>query len=113
MLQARKGPLESFHNVTYTAEALEFAVHASAGYLPERSLPGKAVELLDAAGSLVRCQGTPPDEVAEAGKRLKFISLRVENAIANHEFEKARFYSDEERKEKREPARPQGEAPSQ
>ena len=100
VLQARKGPLESFHDVTYTAEALELAVHASAGYLPERSLPGKAVELLDAAGSLVRCQGTPPDEVAEAEKRLKFISLRVENAIANHEFEKARFYSDEERKEK-------------
>jgi ATP-dependent Clp protease ATP-binding subunit ClpC len=100
VLQARKGRLESFHDVTYTAEALEFAVHASAGYLPERSLPGKAVELLDAAGSLVRCQGTPPDEVAEAEKRLKFISLRCENAIANHEFEKARFYSDEERKEK-------------
>jgi ATP-dependent Clp protease ATP-binding subunit ClpC len=100
VLQARKGPLESFHDVTYTAEALEFAVHASAGYLPERSLPGKAVELLDAAGSLVRCQGTPPDEVAEAEKRLKFISLRFENAIANHEFEKARFFSDEERKQK-------------
>jgi ATP-dependent Clp protease ATP-binding subunit ClpA len=30
----------------------------------------------------------------------KFISLHGENAIANHEFEKARFYSDEERKEK-------------
>ena len=25
---------------------------------------------------------------------------RMENAIANHEFEKARFYSDEERKER-------------
>jgi ATP-dependent Clp protease ATP-binding subunit ClpC len=101
VLEARKVPLERFHDVTYTAEALEFAVHASASYLPERALPGKAVELLDAAGSLVKVrQGTPPEEVAEAGKRLKFISLRFENAIANHEFEKARFYSDEERMEK-------------
>ncbi len=113
VLQARKGPLESFHDVTYTAEALEFAVHASAGYLPERSLPGKAVELLDAAGSLVRCQGTPPDEVAEAEKRLKFISLRVENAIANHEFEKATVLFRRRTQGEREPARPQGEAPSQ
>src|SRR3972149_11576414 len=32
--------------------------------------------------------------------RLKFIVHRMENAIANHEFEKARFYSDEERKER-------------
>ncbi|MFY9661116.1 MAG: ATP-dependent Clp protease ATP-binding subunit, partial [Terriglobales bacterium] len=32
--------------------------------------------------------------------RIKFIVHRMENAIANHEFEKARFYSDEERKER-------------
>lgn len=45
-------------------------------------------------------QGAPPAEVAEAEKRIKLISLRLESAIANHEFEKARFYSEEERKEK-------------
>src|SRR5712692_41647 len=33
-------------------------------------------------------------------KRVKFVVHRMENAIANHEFEKARFYSDEERKER-------------
>jgi ATP-dependent Clp protease ATP-binding subunit ClpC len=33
-------------------------------------------------------------------KRIKFVVHRMENAIANHEFEKARFYSDEERKER-------------
>jgi len=101
VLKARKGGLERFHDVTYSAEALEFAVHASASYLPERALPGKAVELLDAAGSLVKVrQGAPPDEVVEAEKRIKFVSSRLESAVANHEFEKARFYSDEERKEK-------------
>jgi ATP-dependent Clp protease ATP-binding subunit ClpC len=101
VLEARKVPLERFHDVTYTAEALEFAVHASGSYLLERSLPGKAVELLDAAGALVKLRrGPPPDEVAEAEKRIKFVSLRLESAVANHEFEKARFYSDEERKEK-------------
>src|SRR5258705_11235047 len=41
-----------------------------------------------------------PDEVAEVQKRVKFITHRMETAIANHEFEKARFYSEEERKEK-------------
>jgi ATP-dependent Clp protease ATP-binding subunit ClpC len=38
--------------------------------------------------------------VAEMQKRVKFITHRMETAIANHEFEKARFYSEEERKEK-------------
>ena len=45
-------------------------------------------------------QTTLPSEVADIQKRIKFIVHRMENAIANHEFEKARFYSDEERKER-------------
>lgn len=32
--------------------------------------------------------------------RIKFIVQRMEGAVANHELEKARFYSDEERKER-------------
>jgi ATP-dependent Clp protease ATP-binding subunit ClpC len=101
VLEARKGGLERFHDVTYATEALEFAVDAAGSYLPERALPGKAVELLDAAGSLAKLrQGAPPDTVVEVEKRIKFISLRGESALANHEFEKAMFYSEEERKEK-------------
>jgi ATP-dependent Clp protease ATP-binding subunit ClpC len=41
-----------------------------------------------------------PDEIVETMKRIKFIAQRMENAIQNHEFEKARFYSDEEKKER-------------
>jgi ATP-dependent Clp protease ATP-binding subunit ClpC len=41
-----------------------------------------------------------PEEITEVQKRIKFIVHRMENSIANHEFEKARFYSDEERKER-------------
>jgi len=39
-----------------------------------------------------------PEEVVALEKRLEFIVQREENAIANHEFEKARFYSDEQQK---------------
>ena len=41
-----------------------------------------------------------PEDIVEVQKRIKFIVHRMENAIANHQFEKARFYSDEERKER-------------
>ena len=41
-----------------------------------------------------------PDQVTEVQKPIKFIVHRMENAIANHEFVKARSYSDEERKER-------------
>ena len=100
MLKARKSRLEKFHAVTYTEEALDFAAHSSAGYLSGSPLPGKAIELLDAAGSLVKLrQGAPPREIADAEKHIRSIIHRMETAIANHEFEKARYYSDEERKE--------------
>ncbi len=99
-LKARKSRLEKFHGVTFTEEALDFAAHSAAGYLPGSPLPGKAIELLDAAGSLVKLrQGAPPQEIADAEKHRRSIIHHMETAIANHEFEKARFYSDEERKE--------------
>ena len=92
---------EKFHAVTYTDEAIETAVYASSRFIPDRFLPDKAIDLIDEAGARVKLrQTTLPDEVADIQKRIKFIVHRMENAIANHEFEKARFYSDEERKER-------------
>jgi hypothetical protein len=42
----------------------------------------------------------PIEKLAQLQKRIVSIVGAMENAIANHEFEKARFYSDEERKER-------------
>jgi hypothetical protein len=42
----------------------------------------------------------PAEKLAQILKRIDFIVEGMERAIANHEFEKARFYSDEERKER-------------
>src|SRR5246500_3544915 len=96
-----KDRYEKFHAVSYTEEAIEFAVSHSNRYIPDRFLPDKAIDLLDEAGARVKLRQTSlPDEITEVQKRIKFIVHRMENAIANHEFEKARFYSDEERKER-------------
>jgi ATP-dependent Clp protease ATP-binding subunit ClpC len=92
---------EKFHAVAYTDEAIETSVFASSRFIPDRFLPDKAIDLIDEAGARVKLrQTTLPTEVAEIQKRIKFIVHRMENAIANQEFEKARFYSDEERKER-------------
>ena len=92
---------EKFHAVAYTDEAIENAVYTSTRFIPDRFLPDKAIDLIDEAGARVKLrQTTLPGEVADIQKRIKFIVHRMENAIANHEFEKARFYSDEERKER-------------
>jgi ATP-dependent Clp protease ATP-binding subunit ClpC len=96
-----KEKYEKFHAVSYTDEAITFSVTHSSRYIPDRFLPDKAIDLIDEAGARVKLRQTSlPEELTEVQKRIKFIVHRMENAIANHEFEKARFYSDEERKER-------------
>src|ERR1700752_2149888 len=96
-----KDKYEKFHAVSYTDDAITFSVSHSSRYIPDRFLPDKAIDLIDEAGARVKLRQTSlPEELTEVQKRIKFIVHRMENAIANHEFEKARFYSDEERKER-------------
>ncbi len=101
VLQGVRERYEKFHAVTYTEEALHYAVYLSNRYIPDRFLPDKAIDLIDEAGARVKLrQSMLPEEITEVQKRIKFITHRMETAIANHEFEKARFYSEEERKER-------------
>ena len=45
---------ETFHQVHYTAEALEAAVYQSHRYIPDRFLPDKAIDVIDEAGARVK-----------------------------------------------------------
>lgn len=101
VLHGIKAAYETFHNVSYTDDAIAHAVLCATKHIKSGGLPGTAVDLLDAAGAAAQVQkGLMPGEIVEVQKRLRFIALRMEASVANHEFEKARFYSQEERKER-------------
>jgi ATP-dependent Clp protease ATP-binding subunit ClpC len=101
VLQGVKKVYESFHGVAYSDDAIDYAVACANKCIKNKSLPGTAVDLIDAAGAAAQLQqGLLPEEVVEVHKRIRFIVQRTEASIANHEFEKARFYSAEERKER-------------
>ena len=101
VLQGIKSVYEGFHNVTYTNAAITHAVFYASKYIKAGCLPGTAVILIDEAGAAAQLQqGSLPEEVVEVRKRIRFIVHRFESVVANHEFEKARFYSGEERKER-------------
>jgi ATP-dependent Clp protease ATP-binding subunit ClpC len=101
VLQGIKGAYEKFHNVSYMDEGIAHAVHCAEKYIKNKSLPGIAVDIIDEAGAAAQLeQGSLPAEVVEVQKRIRFIVHRMEASIANHEFEKARFYSQEDRKER-------------
>ncbi len=59
---------EQYHHVTYTDEALEFAVKASAKHLSDRFLPDKVIDLIDEAGAWREMH--PTDEGAIVDKPL-------------------------------------------
>jgi ATP-dependent Clp protease ATP-binding subunit ClpC len=56
ILQGVRHRYEEFHGVHYTEECLQSAVNLSTRYITERSLPDKAIDLLDEAGSRVKLQ---------------------------------------------------------
>jgi ATP-dependent Clp protease ATP-binding subunit ClpC len=100
VLQVEKDRFEKFHSVQFTDQAITAAVVLSNRLIANHALPDKAIDVIDDAGAYVKMKqekAVLPEEVIEARKRLKFIAARHENAVENHEFEKARFYSDEER----------------
>jgi ATP-dependent Clp protease ATP-binding subunit ClpC len=101
VLVSAKAHLEKFHSVKYTDDAIQRAVRYASSYVKDRHLPDKALDLMDEAAAYVNARpANVPDEILELRKRVKFIIERMENSIANHESQKARFYSDEERKER-------------
>ena len=42
---------EKYHNVNYSEDAIEQAVHLSERYINERKLPDKAIDILDEIGA--------------------------------------------------------------
>jgi ATP-dependent Clp protease ATP-binding subunit ClpC len=100
ILRGTRERYERYHGVTYTDEALQYAVYHSRSYMLHRFLPDKALDLLDEAGSWIKLRQSLPEEIVEARKSVKSAQAREDAAIMNHEFEKARFYSDEARTER-------------
>ncbi|HET9363464.1 MAG TPA: Clp protease N-terminal domain-containing protein [Candidatus Angelobacter sp.] len=102
ILQGIKGRFEKFHSVEYTDDALTAAVVYSSRYVKNRPLPDKAIDLIDDAGSYLKMKHgrAIPQEIVEATEKIRFIVRRMEDAVAHQEFEKARFFSEEERKQR-------------
>ncbi|MGD0740455.1 MAG: Clp protease N-terminal domain-containing protein [Terracidiphilus sp.] len=65
VLRSRRGKYEKFHGVVYTEAALECAARRTIHDFPGALLPGKALEIIDAAGSRVKLgQPAVPAEVS-------------------------------------------------
>jgi len=56
ILDGLRPNFESYHELTYTPEALKRAVELSSRYMSDRYLPDKAIDIIDEAGAFQHCQ---------------------------------------------------------
>ena len=75
ILQGLKTYYENHHEVSYTDEAIKYAVELSAKYINDRCLPDKAIDVIDEAGAAVK--------LLEIDKRPKHIDTdQIELVVA-------------------------------
>jgi len=88
---------EDHHKVKISDEAVQAAVDLSVRYVADRSLPDKAIDLIDEAGSRVRLRkASAPPEIREAQRELEEVTERKDAAIAGQDYEAAASLRDEE-----------------
>ena len=106
ILENLKPNYEDFHKVTYSDEAIEACVRLTDRYITDKSLPDKAIDALDEAGSMIRLNltkdkrtgnivdaediatvvskmtGIPVNKVAESeGNRIMKMKARLQSRI--------------------------------
>jgi len=68
ILLGLKDRYEAFHEVEYTADAIDAAVYQSSRYITDRSLPDKAIDLVDEAGARAKLRDAAYAGRAVAGR---------------------------------------------
>ncbi len=90
ILKGLRDRYEAHHRVQITDEAIVAAVYLSDRYISDRSLPDKAIDLIDEAASRVRIKAfTAPPDMKQQQERLESLNKETEEAVAHEDFEKA------------------------
>jgi len=99
ILQGVKSLYEKHHRVSITEKAVRQAAVLSDRYVSDRSLPDKAIDLIDEASARVRMKlTTTPDELKEMQKEIKRVQVRKEDAISEQDYESAASLREDQKK---------------
>ena len=90
ILKGLKDSYEAFHKITITDEAIEAAAVLSDRYISDRSLPDKAIDLIDEASSKAKVNYTlKPQEIRAIEDKIKSLSASRDEASLQRNYEKA------------------------
>ncbi len=90
ILKGLRDSYEAFHKITITDEAIEAAAVLSDRYISDRSLPDKAIDLIDEASSKAKVNYTvKPQEIRQLEDKIKGLSASRDEASLQRNYEKA------------------------
>jgi ATP-dependent Clp protease ATP-binding subunit ClpC len=93
-----KEKYEKHHRVKYTDEAIEECVKLSARYIMDRSMPDKAIDVLDEAGATTNISVEKPDNIKELENKRTEINEKKKEVVVKQKYEEAAKLRDEEKK---------------
>ncbi len=90
ILKGLRDTYEAFHKIKITDEAIEAAANLSDRYITDRSLPDKAIDLIDEACSKAKVTFTlKPQKVRDLEEKIKSLSASRDEASLQRNYEKA------------------------
>ena len=94
-----KSKYEDYHNVTYSAQAIDACVKLSERYMTDRLLPDKAIDVMDEVGARKHIKNiNVPEEVIELEKKIEDIKLEKNKVVKSQRFEEAASLRDSEKR---------------
>jgi len=114
ILEGIKDSYEAFHKVKISHEAIVASASLSDKYIMDRSLPDKAIDLIDEASARAKVKAnTSPEEIKAIEEELKGLEAEKKEALIAENFEKAGKFRDKIKEaEKRKKALESGDGPN-
>lgn len=93
ILKGLRGYYEKHHGVELSDEVLEDALFMSDRYVSERFMPDKAIDVIDEAAARLRAtKSQKPSKERDYKKQLMNLNEKMEDAVANEDYERAALY---------------------
>ncbi len=88
---------ESFHNVTYSEDAIKACVTLSERYISDRHLPDKAIDILDEVGARVHLKNIRvPKHIEQLEKDIEEVRALKNKTVQDQKYEEAAAFRDKE-----------------
>lgn len=93
-----KEKYENHHKVKYTPEAIEECVKLSSRYIMDRSMPDKAIDVLDEAGAVTNVSVEKPENIKKLEAAIEEFKVKKLEVVRSQKYEEAAKLRDEEKK---------------